>query len=874
MNPFNRFTNKAQEVLQRAQEIAMEKNQMEISSLHVLLALLWQEDTIVPDAFEKLGTDIDKLSDTLEQKIESSPRAFPVGQPSPFGQFYLAQELVQALQKSGELIAKLRDEYVTPELLLLSLLAIRTKARETLDEMGIQSDQLEKIVMELRGSETVRDEGGDRKRKVLEKYTTNLTQQAREKKLDPVIGRERELRRLMEVLSRRTKNNPILIGEPGVGKTAIAEGLAQMIVSGDVPGPLKNKELLSLDIGSMVAGTKFRGEFEDRLKAALREIKEAEGKYILFIDEVHVIVGAGAAEGAIDASNLLKPVLARGELHAIGATTLKEYKKYIERDPALERRFQPIFVEEPSRDDAISILRGLKERYEIHHGVRITDAALVAAVDLSVRYITDRYLPDKAIDLMDEASSSLRLEIESVPQEIADVRRLIRRLEIEKEALKKETDANSKKRMRTLDKELQELQEKNGMLDTKWQKEKHAVTKIHEIRTKIEKLRAESEAAEGKGDLTRVAEITYSLLPQAHQELETQERREESMRKRAQFVKEAVTEEEIGRVVSRWTGVPVSKVLESEAEKFANLEKILSERIVGQHEAISAVARALRRSRAGLGEIDQPIGSFMFLGPTGVGKTFLVRNLAEIVFGDEKNLVRIDMSEYMEKHTVARLIGSPPGYVGYEEGGQLTEIIKHRPYSVILFDEIEKAHPEVFNILLQVLDNGRLTDGKGRIVNFKNTIVVMTSNIGSQFMKQMASFGFKTTQKQEQDSAREKIMEALRSHFRPEFLNRVDDIVIFNPLSIEDIGKIVDLHIQKVIERLQQKNIVLDVQSSARKMLAKQGYDPEYGARPLKRLVQREIIDPLSERMMNGLIKPGKKIVVALKGSALEIKSP
>jgi len=873
MNPFNRFTHKAQEVLQRAQEIAMEKNQLEISSLHVLFAMLWQDESVIAGTLEKLGVDIEKFSALLEQKINAAPKIFTLGQPSPFGQFYISQELVQALQKAGEVMTRLKDEYVTPETLFIAIANMKTRARDALEQAGIAIADIEKTVLELRGSDRVTEEGGETKRKVLEKYTTNLTELAKRKKLDPVIGRERELRRVMEVLSRRTKNNPILIGEPGVGKTAIVEGLAQMIVAGEVPEPLKHKELLSLDIGSMVAGTKFRGEFEDRLKTALKEISAGEGKYILFIDEVHVIVGAGAAEGAIDASNLLKPALARGELHAIGATTLKEYQKYIERDPALERRFQPILVEEPSRDDAIAILRGLKEKYEIHHGVRITDAALVAAVDLSIRYITDRCLPDKAIDLMDEAGSSLRLEIESIPQEIDEVRRGMRRLEIEKEALKKESDAQSQKRSRQIEHELKNIVKKNAELSAQWEKEKQAVGKVHEIRSKIEQLRQESEQAESKGDLTRVAEIIYGLLPQAQKDLATQEKREESMRKRAKFVKEAVTEEEVGRVVSRWIGVPVSRILQSEAEKFANLEKILSSRVVGQGEAISAISRALRRSRAGLGEVDQPIGSFIFLGPTGVGKTYLVRNIAEVIFGDEKNLVRLDMSEYMEKYTVARLIGSPPGYVAHEEGGQLTEIVKHKPYSVILFDEIEKAHPDVFNILLQILDNGRLTDGKGKVVNFKNTIVVMTSNVGGEYLKKMASFGFATFDEGHYRDEKNKIMETLRSHFRPEFLNRIDEIVIFNPLTKRDIERIVQLQLEKVIERLRTRNITLEITDSAKRALAQRGYDPEFGARPLKRLIQREVLDPLSERIMQGTLKPNKKVVVSAKGEAIEIKA-
>src|SRR3989344_1284790 len=780
MKNFNRFTIKAQEALQNAQDLAAQKNHGEFKALHLLSALISDSQSLVQPLLTRGGVNLDKLDQLLEEELKKLPKIFTA---SNIGQLYLSQELMQVLDKAGKIAQAQKDEFISCEHLLLGIFETASAAQILLDRAGFKRDAALRILAQLRGSMRVTDETPESKFQVLDKYAINLTDKARDGKLDPVIGRDEELRRVIQVLSRRTKNNPILIGEPGVGKTAIVEGLAQRIVSGDVPEPLKDKEIIMLDLGSLIAGTKFRGEFEDRLKAFIKEIQNSAGRLILFIDEIHMIVGAGAAEGAVDASNLLKPALARGELHAIGATTLRKYQKHIEKDPALERRFQPILVEEPTIEDSITILRGIKEKYEIHHGLRISDEALVTAVNLSARYITDRFLPDKAVDLIDEAAAARRLETESLPRQIDQMRRQITQLEIERSALQKEQGSESKKRLKEIAQKSAALKEENDELSAKWHAEKITFENLHNLRKKIDDLRHQAEVAEREGDLEKVARILYGELPVAEKEFKAFEKRNYQSNKTNRpdkFLKEAVDEEDIALVVSRWTGIPVTKMLESEADKLSRIEEALQKRVIGQKEAVSAVANALRRARAGLSDENRPLGSFMFLGPTGVGKTELAKALAEFMFNDEKALVRLDMSEYMEKHTVSKLIGSPPGYVGFEEGGQLTEIIRHRPYNLVLFDEIEKANPEVFNILLQVLDNGRLTDSKGRAVNFKNTIIIMTSNVGGHYIRQMSNLGFSSDGEKElpaqEADFKEKVQNALRERFKPEFLNRIDEI--------------------------------------------------------------------------------------------------
>ena len=798
MPNFHRFTIKAQEAMQNAQEIAAGHNNAELKAVHLLAALIEEETTLVQPMLLKLSVNIEELGARLEQEISRLPKVVNAG---AVGQLYLSPELMRVLDTATKISAAQKDDYTSCEHMLMALVEIPSPAATILQEFGARREGLTRVFQELRGTTRVTDETPESKFRVLEKYGINITDKAREGKLDPVIGREEELRRLIQVLSRRTKNNPCLIGEPGVGKTAIVEGLAQRIVSGDVPETLKGREIIMMDLGMLIAGTKFRGEFEDRLKAFMKEIKNAEGKLILFIDEIHTIVGAGAAEGAIDASNLLKPALARGELHAIGATTIREYQRYIEKDPALERRFQPIVVDEPSIEDSISILRGLKERYEIHHGLRIADEAIVAAVNLSARYITDRFLPDKAVDVIDEAAAARRLAGESIPKEIDEVRRDITRLEVEKQALSKETGKTV--RIKEIDKKLNELKQKNDELTAAWQGEKAKLEKLHELRSRLESLKREAEIAEREGNLEKLSQIVYGQLPAAQKEFDAYEKKHfgrKNIQARASYLKQSVDEEDVAAVVSTWTGIPLSRILESETEKLIKIEDVLKSRVIGQDEAVRAVASALRRARAGLADASRPLGSFMFLGPTGVGKTELARALAEYMFNDEKAMVRIDMSEYMERHATSRLIGSPPGYVGHDEGGQLTEVVRHRPYSLILFDEIEKAHPEVFNLLLQLLDDGRLTDSKGKTVNFRNTIIIMTSNVGSQYLK-TGSLGFGEEEEGKVSAAarenyQARLLEALREHFRPEFLNRIDEIVTFNPLSKSDIERIVELQLR------------------------------------------------------------------------------
>ncbi len=854
----DKYTQKSQEALFEAQHLAQEYNHPQIYPEHLLRALITQEGGVVPSIFRRMGVDTSLILQDLDNELARKPRAY--GAATQVG---LSDALVKILQEAEKIADSMKDEYVSTEHLLLAMVQPQAgEIQQLLARHGVDYNGVIQALAGIRGSQRVTSPTPEAQYEALAKYGRDLTELARKGKLDPVIGRDQEIRRVMQILQRRTKNNPVLIGDPGVGKTAIVEGLAQRIVKGDVPEGLKDKRIVQLDMGALIAGAKYRGEFEERLKAVLKEVTESEGQIILFIDEIHTVVGAGAAEGAMDASNMLKPMLARGELHCIGATTVDEYRKYIEKDAALERRFQPVYVAEPSVEDTISILRGLKERYEVHHGVRITDSAVIAAATLSHRYITDRKLPDKAIDLIDEAAARLRMQIDSKPEELDRLDRQIMQLEIEREALKKEKDPASKERLQKIEQEIANLQEKRAELAARWEAEREAIKQLHSIKEQIEQVNIQIEQAEREANLEEAARLRYGVLRELEQKLQEAELRLKELQKDGALLKEEVEAEDIAKIVSEWTGIPVAKLMEGEREKLLKMEERLHERVVGQDEAIRAVANAIRRARAGLQDPNRPIGSFIFMGPTGVGKTELARALAEFLFDDERNMVRIDMSEYQERHTVSRLIGAPPGYVGYEEGGQLTEAVRRRPYSVVLFDEIEKAHPEVFNVLLQVLDDGRLTDGHGRTVDFRNTVIIMTSNIGSQYLASLPTDVPEETFRDLFEKAKEQALAELRRHFRPEFLNRIDEIIVFQPLTFDHLMQIVDIQMRRLKQLLAERRITIELTEAAKRQLVEEGYDPVYGARPLKRVIQRRVQDPLAIKILSGDVRDGDHVVV------------